>query len=707
MTFGKILTDLSSGNMSIDDAVAEMSSPSKMKTINYYIHIQDIRQEPLNDVQLQELDQIVNILQILYTAGITIIGDTEYDILEEMLVNMGIPRLTGSLEINDAKKVSHGYETLYGTLDKVYYLSDDEERTNKSRKTLDKWLTSAERLYKKNTGKDINMNEVKIIVQPKFDGISAGLEWDLKDPLWITRGKTETNQASDISIFMKNFNSLFCGSEPCGQKFEIMMPEESLQKVNEFVVRPYKNSRQVVISTFNNGEPDFKVDYLYPVPLRYIDKDSDMEMVHPALFEKFPTLICTFGDRDKIRKFANENRYVNVNGLHFRTDGAVLTIADPNICRELGRDRAINNFEVAYKFTEEVAYSKVKNVEFYVSEFGYITPVLVVDDVILKGNTVNHISLSNKERFDELDLSYGDRVKVLYDIIPYATFDDKDPHCERSKFGRKIRFIESCPRCHEPLNLNAVQVQCKNPRCPSRLVGRVMNYCAGLRIANIGFQTLDALYTSGMLNDGITSLYKLKKKRSMIELIDGFGKLKTNKMIREIEAKRKLKDFEFFGAYGIEGLSRKTFQIIFSNIKLEDFYTMIKLKNWELMIAKLVVISGIGNSKADMLVKFFKDERNRKDLINVLKEVSLEETFNSSKDTIGAIVFTGCRPNEELEQSLLDRKYEVLDSWRNSATMLVVPYDGYSSNKTAKATDKHIPIISIDNLRAKIQQEEI
>lgn len=704
MTFGKILTDLSSGAMSVEDAAKEMASPEKMKTINYYKHIQDIRQEPLNDVQLQELDQIVNILQILYTNGESVIDDPSYDILEEMLVNMGIPRLTGGLEINDAKKVSHGYETLYGTLDKVYHLSDDEERTNKSRKTLDDWISSTERLYEKNTGKRINLNEVKIIVQPKFDGVSAGLEWDGKKPLWITRGSTKNNKASDISPFMENFNGLFCAAEPSGQKFEVMMPEESLQKVNQFVVKPYKNSRQVVISTFNNGEPDFKVDYLYPVPLRTMKPNDDIELVHPMLFEKFPTMICTFGDRDKIRSFANANRYVEVNGFHFRTDGAVLTIADPNICRALGRDRAINNFEVAYKFTEEVAYSKVKNVEFYVSEFGYITPVLVVNDVILKGNTVNHISLANKERFDELGLCYGDTVKVLYDIIPYATVDE---HCPRSQYGRKIQFIDRCPRCHEPLDLNAVQVQCKNPRCPSRLVGRVMNYCAGVRIANIGFQTLDTLFTAGLLNDGIASLYKLKKKKSFIELIDGFGKLKTNKMIREIEAKRKLKDYEFFGAYGIEGLSRKTFQIIFSNIKLSDFYNMIRLKNWELLIAKLVVIPGIGNTKADFLVRFFKDERSRKELMNILKEVALEETFNSVKETKGVIVFTGCRPDPELEQKLLDMKYEVLDSWRNSATMLVVPYVGYSSSKTTKAIDKQIPIISIDDLKTKIQQEEL
>lgn len=703
MTFGKILTDLSSGKLSLERAYEEMSSKDKMKTINYYAHIQDIRQEPLNDVQLQELEQIVDILQILYTSGQSPIDDSTYDTLEEMLVDMGIPRLNGSIEINDAKKVNHGYETLYGTLDKVYYLTSDEPRTNKSRKTLDEWILSAERLYEKNTGKKINLNDVTIVVQAKYDGISAGLEWNKVTPLWLTRGKND--KASDISDFMKIFNDVYCGDSACGQKFEVMMSEENKDKVNEFVSQPYKNSRQAVISTFNNSEPDFKVEYLYPIPLRYMLSGEKVEQIHPLQLEKFPTMVCKFGDREKIRKFANEHRYVEINGMHFRTDGAVLTIVDQKICEALGRDNKINNFEVAYKFTEETAYSKVKTVEFYVSEFGYITPVLVVNDVILKGNTINHISLSNKERFDELNLSYGDEVKILYDIIPYATVDEK---CQRMKYGRKIEFIQNCPRCHEPLDLNAVQVQCKNPRCPSRLVGRVMNYCASLRIANIGFQTLDALYTAGFLNDGILSLYKLKKKKDHIELIEGFGRLKTRKMIREIEAKRRVKDYDFFGAYGIEGLSRKTFQLIFTNIKLEDFINLIKMKNWDLMFAKLVIIPSIGNSKADALVSFFKDDLNRKELMKIMQEIFIEETF--SKEFIvkkGVMVFTGCRPSPELEEKLIQDGYEVLDGWRNTATSLVVPYEGFTSNKTAKALEKGIKIVTIDSVRNRYSQEDV
>jgi len=102
----------------------------------------------------------------------------------------------------------------------------------------------------------------------------------------------------------------------------------------------------------------------------------------------------------------------------------VITFINPELKKVLGRDNDINNFEVAYKFTSEFAYSKVKDVEFYVSEFGFITPVVVFSPVYLKGNTVQKASISNKARFDELNLHYGDTIKVLYDIVPYITLDD-------------------------------------------------------------------------------------------------------------------------------------------------------------------------------------------------------------------------------------------------------------------------------------------
>lgn len=1083
MTFEKLLSDLTFNLISPQKAFDELSSKEKMKTINYYAHINDISKNPLKDDQLQELNAIVRILQILYNSKIdSPVSDETYDSLQETLIDMGIPRLTGSIEINDSKKVSHKFTNLRGTLDKVYYLYPDEERTNKSRKYLDEWINSTQSLYKRKTGKDINLNDLKVIITPKMDGcfpgntkiymsdgtkvridtivnnhipvevlsynfntntveakrvinwykydtdfstkwvrIKAGpikrdnfykkdtsngkilfstpnhkiftldtegniiekmaielnnndkilepkfilsniqeqiirgsimgdgsiqpkkpidgkfitqslhishklsqleyIQWkksklgylgygmeikkhqqnnysnnkycyvfgthrsnnisrisyeidndsitpisyeflqkmnslglaiwymddgslnksnktwranihteafgyeeneiiksfldsrgyycnilkhnrisrnktyffitmtpegsknfwtdishfivpsmqyklpdiykgrfiDIKDdispiteldyreiedvdlvfhdyiyrinrnnfrydleiednhnyfangilvhnsssimefhgdkPLWLTRGDTSNNRASDVSHIMNIFNDVYGTDKHIGQKFEIMVGENAKDKINELSIDKYKNSRQIVTSIMNSLEPDFKVNYLFPVPLRIMEEGKDIEDIHPMLIEKFPTLICKLSERDKIKEFANNNKYVNINEERLRTDGIVITIMDENVKRILGRDNNINNFEVAYKFTEEYAYTKVKDVEFYVSEFNRITPVLVVNDVILKGNTINHISLSNKERFDELDLHYGDEVKVLYDIIPYVTIDN---NCKRFPNGRKIEFINKCPVCKHELDLSKIQVQCTNLECPSRIIGRIMNYCNNLRIQNIGYSTIETLYKMGLLKHGIRSLYKLKKKTLEIQDIEGFGVIKTKKIINEIESKRRLFDYELFGAIGIESLSIKTFKLIFSNIKLIDFMNMIKLKNYSLLLEKLVSINGIGGIKASVLVDYLKDTNNRHELEKLLEEIHLEESFNKLNKNINKIVFSGCRPNEETINYLNSNNYEYTDNWINSAKYLIIPNDNFHSSKIDKAKQHNVQIISLN-----------
>lgn len=427
MTYEKIYEGLVSNMIPPEKAVELLDR----KSLNYYINKNSIDNRELNDAELTKLSALVNILQILYTSPVgSPVSDEVYDKLQELLVNYGIPRLTGSYEINSLEKGNHKYEKLRGTLDKVYYLyADQPTRVNKSRRSLDEWIASAENKYKKNTGKTIDLSKVKVLLTPKFDGASAVLE--IGDTYrWLTRGDTETNSASNISHIMNVFNSQFKDYKNCGIKFEVMCSEESFQEINKNAITPYKSPRQVVVSTINQIKMDYKIKYIKPIMLRIYDDEEHIE------FERnYPFEVCELSDLDALFDFARENRYVKIDGETYRTDGMVISILDKDIQNALGRDNNINNYEVAYKFPNAETYSFVKDVEFYVSEFGYITPVVVFDPVMIKGNIIKKASLSNKERFDELDLHYGDMIKILYDVIPYVT---KDEYCLKAK-GKKYR----------------------------------------------------------------------------------------------------------------------------------------------------------------------------------------------------------------------------------------------------------------------------
>ena len=113
MTFEKILQDLTLHALDPQAARQALMEPEKRRKIQYYANIQDIAKHPLSDAQLSELTAIVGILQILENSSVgSPITDHAYDNMQEMLVSMGIPRLTGAVEINDDIKVAHTYTTL-------------------------------------------------------------------------------------------------------------------------------------------------------------------------------------------------------------------------------------------------------------------------------------------------------------------------------------------------------------------------------------------------------------------------------------------------------------------------------------------------------------------------------------------------------------------------------------------------------------------
>lgn len=427
MTFETMYEELLSQKLSPFDA-AELVDKNK-STVNYFVHKDKINSEPLSESELNKLNALVKVLQYIYNSNVASpVSDQDYDILQELLVNYGYPRLTGSPESSSLQKGFHLYPNLRGTLNKIYYLYD-EDRLNKSQKSIWEWIKTIENKVYRKTGKKIYIDGAEVLLTPKFDGTSAIMEIDNGKVRWLTRGDTELNEASDISHIMLPFNERFKKYDNCGIKFEIMCSEENLARLNEVSEIKYKNSRQVVASTLNQVEMDYKVKYLTPIPLRIMHKGDSQERIFLEEIN-YPVKETLLADVDEIGDFADENKYVIIDGERFRTDGVVITILDSkeNIkCgidpKVIGRENNINDFEVAYKFTTEYAYSRVRDVEFYISEFGFITPVVVFNPVVLKGNTVQKASLSNKERFDELNLHYGDTVRVSYDIIPYISID--------------------------------------------------------------------------------------------------------------------------------------------------------------------------------------------------------------------------------------------------------------------------------------------
>lgn len=638
-----------------------------------------------------------------YSGNETGLTDSEYDIIFEKLeLQEGKEHDITVPVISSSDTVYHRYPSLRGTLDKIYVLTEDDVLENKSRKTLDDWVKSSENKIFEKTGERINLYEEEVYAFPKYDGVSCVFEFskDGKLERALTRGFTETNEAQDIThVFKDWFVDPLKGltDKPHGLKTEIMMTDDDFEAYNKNYKTNYKQSRSIVSSIINSDEIDSRVQYLKVLPLRvsYLNKDGDesLQELAPGAFDN-AYIKCRLKDRDALREFALNHSYVN--GL--RCDGMVIYIINPKIQKILGRENNKQKFEVAYKFTEEYTYSKIKDIVFTTGLFGRINPVAIIKPVKLKGNTIENISLGSMGRFRDLRLAKDDKVKVLYDIIPYLNFYDDDPKCKRSG-NEPIKAPTRCIECGEKLEEteSGDMLYCVNPKCPCKEKGKILNYFRKMNIDGISYATIDTLYKEGYLKS-IKDIYKIEKNKKEISEIPGFGKKSVKAMIDEIESHMTVQPSVMLGSIGIESASTKTFKKILKHISYEDLIDMCEEKDVSKIYYKLLEIPGIKDKTAARIINGIKDNLK---LIEYLEEklTILDEEGASAKYSV---CFTKVR-DEELEKFILSHSGEIADTFNKNVSILVVPMLGTESEKVKKAKKYNIPIVPIDKLKEYIE----
>ena len=666
--------------------------------ISDFVSIIDSGKDIDNEVK-DVLKVLVKVANYIYTYSNeeSFISDSDYDKLFEYYQTITDDT---SFTIGDStNKVPHKYLTLRGTLNKIYKITDEDVIKNDSQKSIDDWIKQTERVYRNNKGHDIDLLEEDIIVMPKFDGVSAIFEFKeggILDRV-LTRGDTERNLAVDITHILKNTYKPEWANMikfDFGVKTEIMMSEADLDKYNETYHTNYKNTRSIVSSIINSKEPDDRVKYLKVIPLRYtyigLDKHDVLQDICPDSLE-YPVLECKLKDFDKIREFAYNNKYVYNK---YRCDGAVIIFKDKLLRYALGRENNKQLSEVAYKFTEETGYSEVIDIEFSMGTFGTLTPVVNFKPIKLKGNTVENASLGSYARFNDLELCKGDIIKVIYDIIPYVVFDKDDPRCKRS--GKKpIVAPVICNECGEQLFNNGTIIKCTNKKCPSVIKGRILNFCKKMNIKNISYGIITSLYNEGILTD-IKSLFSLGDKKDIIIKLDGFGDLKVDNFVEEINKIGDISASTVLGAIGIEGVSTKTFKSVLSYIYLDELLDICKNGNIEV----LTVVPGVKTKTAtkiiDGVVEMYSDIKFLMNNLNIIDEPKNKAHFS--------VVFTKFR-DEELEKFIIDNGGEVCDSLTKKINILVVPNKYISSSKIDKAKKYGIEIVSKDELKDYIKKE--
>lgn len=653
-------------------------------TFNDYIN----RYNSNGYVDSEELKYFLLCLDRAYTDAISPIRDEDYDILHSIYEDITNNVIRGDMV--KGNKITHRYPKLKGTIRKCHYITERERIENsniKTHKSLEKWIYDSLFLLP-------NTSPHTLMISPKYDGVSMIVEvvnGEVESA--ITRGDAELNAGEDKTELFKlrKFNDPILSKDNIGIKFECIMDTPSFEEYNKKYGNDSLVDERTAINSIltSNFVTDNQMSYVSLVPLMY-ELDGKV-YPYKSVYDRYVTIDPRISTHESItndiRNAITEVMSLIKTQMKFKCDGIVVRFINENDVDILGRDEeaCVNNYERAYKFPPETAESELLDVIQDIGLLGKVSFTANVKPVKLKNKIIKSISLGSKDRVETLDLHIGDIVLVKYDIIPYLT------KLKTNEKGKKVEVITHCPICGELLEMNP-ELMCVNTKCPSRIIGKIYNWCNRLNIENIGEETIKTLFNHGLLTN-IDSLYKLDEPevREKILSIEGFGEVKYTNMIESIIKANSVPDYLFLGSIGIPSISTKIFRKVLEEIPFNEFYKLVfDFNNRQIIERKLLNIPGIKHKTCNKIINGMIEN---KDLIDtILNHIKIIRSEKLEKRK--SIVFSGIR-NKEFERYLEELGFDISDSINKDTYMLMVKDLTSTSSKITKARKMMIPVIDI------------
>jgi len=232
--------------------------------------------------------------------------------------------------------------------------------------------------------------------------------------------------------------------------------------------------------------------------------------------------------------------------LEYETDGMVIKVDSLDFQRGLGLTTKAPRWIIAYKFKAEQAMTRIKDVKMQVGRTGVITPVAVMDPVLISGTTVSRATLHNFDEIKRLGVKIGDHVYIEKsgEIIPKVIKVIKE---KRNGGEKKIIIPDVCPYCESPVHKapEEVALRCDNVSCPASLKQNILHFASrnAMDIEGMGKSVVDMLVENKLIRDygdiyslGADALIKLERfaLKSSENLIKAIEKSKTNELHRLI-----------------------------------------------------------------------------------------------------------------------------------------------------------------------------
>ena len=307
------------------------------------------------------------------------------------------------------------------------------------------------------------------------------------------------------------------------------------------------------------------------------------------------------------------------NDLPYDIDGIVIKVNSYATQEEIGYTQKSPRWATAYKFPEEELATKLLDVELSVGRTGIITPVAILDPIVISGSTVSKASLHNKDIIDELDIHIGDMVvvKKAGEIIPKVVRVVKELRTEGTM---KYTMPTTCPSCKEQTYVreNDPFTRCKNPDCPDQNIRKIIHFASreALNIEGLGDKVVATLYEQGLISHTI-DLFSLDREK-LISL-ERMGEKSVDNLLNAIEASKESSLDKVIFALGILNVGKKAGKIL-----AEKYLNLSNFMNATL--DELINLDDVGQITADSILDYLSEDNNIR-FINDLIQIGMNPQY--------------------------------------------------------------------------------
>ena len=576
-------------------------------------------------------------------------------------------------------------------------------------------------------------DEIKYVLQPKFDGVSASLTYvEGKLLHGATRGDGKTGE--EITANVKTIRSVPLALSGRGRKpklveirGEVVFPRslfaklneelkklnEELEKENETLLEEkkkpkplkmlFKNPRNAASGSLRQLDSSVTARrplYFYAWGIGGcdgVDFRDELE-IHKALrkwgFSAEETKDCRGIDEAIEYGRALEQKR---DSLDYETDGAVVKVRSRELQERLRTTAKHPRWSVAIKFSPKQITTKVRGITVQVGRTGHLTPVAELEPVEISGVEIKRASLHTEDTVREKDVRVGDTVVVQRagDVIPEVV--EVVPSRERGK--EPFSMPQNCPICNTHVEREGSFHLCPNISCPAQIKGRISLFASrnAFDIEGLGEKKVEQLINEGILRN-IADIFTLRKEQLLG--LEGFAEKSAGKLVEQIEKSRNISFERFINSLSIKHVGTRTAQVLAREFRTPE----------NLMGATgedLIRVDGVGGELAQSILKFFEDPERKKVVEALLHQVRIERepepSGENEKISGKTFVLTGTLsiPREQIKQKIEKLGGKVVNSVSGKTDFLISGADP-GTTKVKKAGELGTDIINEEQLKKLI-----